>query len=116
MLLNNCIKIINYGFGKERNRWIGSSALGRTKWTAIKITEVTLAKMINTQCQLKAAVTWPPIVGAIIGDTATTRVIEEKACAALFMGNRSLTRACAATKPAQPPICLKKAHCDKRFY
>ena len=43
-------------------------------------------------------------VGAIIGETAITNVISENTSARLSAGKRSLTSACEATSPTQPPI------------
>jgi hypothetical protein len=61
------------------------------------------ASTMKSECHPKATVMYPPMVGAIIGETATTSVIELNACAVLFTGKRSRTNVWAATMPAHPP-------------
>ena len=53
------------------------------------------------------AVTYAPTVGAIMGETAITRVSKDKTLAVSVTGNKSRTRAIAATMPAQPPMACK---------
>ena len=69
------------------------------------------AKKINIECQPKAAVKYPPSVGAIMGETPTTNIKEEKTFALSSTGKRSLTIARAATNPEQlPNACNNLSH------
>lgn len=58
-------------------------------------------------CHPNKAVIYPPNVGAIIGDTASTSISKEKIFAFSSTGKISLTRAREATNPAQEPKACK---------
>jgi hypothetical protein len=50
-------------------------------------------RRMNSECHPNATVRYPPMVGAIIGEMATTSVIKLNACAVLSAGKISRTSA-----------------------
>ena len=58
-------------------------------------------------CHPKEAVTYPPRVGATIGDRASTNISRENIFAFSSTGNKSLTNALAATIPPHAPTACK---------
>jgi hypothetical protein len=91
------------GFGNRDTETSADLLSGSAKYTDTKVTRPMEARMIKIDCHPNIAVTYPPVVGAIIGDTATTSISKENIFAFSFTGNISRTIALAATIPAQPP-------------
>ncbi|MNL34298.1 hypothetical protein D3C87_1562640 [compost metagenome] len=95
------------GLGFNERFASGLKLFGNQSQLAIRLNTPKPSRTKNMVCQPKATVTYPPRVGAIIGDTPNTSINRAKTLALSFTGNKSRTIATEATVAAQlPNACI----------
>ena len=97
------------GFGLRDMVGSGFLVCGSPKRDAISTAKPNRANIVNILCHPHAAITYPPMVGASIGERPRTNNKSEKILGLSSTGNRSRTIVIEATAAEQlPTACTKR--------